>query len=120
MRAIQAGSDGASLSQVTELIAYLSNNSSRLVNHGQRSRAGRPVSTSTAESAVESVIGDRFKKNRKMRWTHKGANALLHIRVADLNGELEESLMRRHWKRPRAANDDYRDWFDLDAWEAAA
>ena len=52
MRAIQAGSDGALLAQVTELIAYLSNNSSRLVNYGQRSRAGLPVSTSTAESAV--------------------------------------------------------------------
>ncbi len=120
LRAIQARSDGSLLAQVTELIAYLSNNSSRLVNYGQRSRAGLPVSTSTAESAVESVIGYRFKKNRKMRWTHKGANALLHIRVADLNGELEEALKRRHWKRHRAANDDYLEWFDLDAWKAAA
>jgi hypothetical protein len=68
----------------------------------------------------ESIIGDRFKKNRKMRWTHKGANALLHIRVADLNGELREALKRRHWKRPRAANDDYLDWFEFEAWEAAA
>ena len=105
---------------VSELIAYLSNNSSRLVNYSQRSRAGLPVSTSMAESAVESVIGDRFKKNRKMRWTHKGANALLHIRVADLNGELKEALKRRHWKRPRAANDDYLDWFYFEAREAAA
>ncbi len=120
LRAIQLRSEGALLVHVTELISYLNNNSSRLVNYGKRYRAGLPVSTSTAESAVESVIGDRFKKNRKMRWTHKGANALLHIRVADLNGELEEALKRRHWKRPRAANDDYLDWFDLDAWEAAA
>ena len=103
------------LAQVTELIAYLSNNRSRLVNYGKRSRAGLPASTNTAESAVESVIGDRFKKNRKMRWTHKGANALLHIRVADLNGEIKQALMRRQWKRPRAANDDDLDWFDLDA-----
>lgn len=119
-RAIQARSDGAVLAHVSELITYLSNNSTRLVNYGQRHRAGLPISTSTAESAVESVIGDRFKKNRKMRWTHKGANALLHIRVADLNGELKEALQRRHWKRPRAANDDYLDWCDYEAWEAAA
>jgi hypothetical protein len=120
LRAIQAKSDGSLLAHVSELIAYLSNNSSRLVNYSQRCRAGLPVSTSTAESAVESVIGDRFKKNRKMRWTHKGANALLHIRVAELNGELKEALKRRHWKRPRAANDDYLDWVDFAAWEAAA
>lgn len=55
-----------------------------------------------------------------MRWTNKRANALLHIRVADLNGELKEALKRRHLKRPRAANDDYSDWFDWEAWEAAA
>ena len=48
--------------------------------------AGLPVSTSTAESAVESAIGDRFKKNRNMRWTNEGANALRHIRLDDLNG----------------------------------
>lgn len=61
-----------------ELIAYLSNNNSRLVNYSQRSRAGLPVSTSVAESAVESASGDRFKMNRKMRWTHKRANAFGH------------------------------------------
>jgi hypothetical protein len=120
LRTIQARSDGSLLAHITDLIGYLSNNRSRLVNYGQRSRAGLPISTSTAESAVESVIGDRFKKNRKMRWTNKGANALLHIRVADLNGELKEALKRRHWRRPRPANDDYSDWFDWGAWEAAA
>ncbi len=120
LRAIQARSEGPLLVHVSELISYLNNNSSRLVNYGKRYRAGLPVSTSTAESAVESVIGDRFKKNRKMRWTHKGANALLHIRVANLNGELKEALRRRHWRRPRAANDESLNWFDREALEAAA
>lgn len=123
LRAIQARSDGAVLAHVSELITYLGNNSSRLVNYSQRHRVGLPISTSTAESSVESVIGDRFKKNRKMRWTHKGANALLHIRVADLNGELKEALQRRHWKRPPAANENYlygSYGLDFDAWEAAA
>ena len=118
LRAIQARSEGPLLVHVSELISYLNNNSSRLVNYGKRYRAGLPVSTSTAESAVESVIGDRFKKNRKMRWTHKGANALLHIRVANLNGELKEALRRRHWRRPRAANDEFLNWFDEEAFEA--
>ena len=66
--------------RVAELIAYLGRNRERLVDYGTQHRSGLPISTSMAESAVESVIGGRFKKNRKMRWTPKGANALLHIR----------------------------------------
>lgn len=92
--------------RVNELIVYLNRNDDRLVNYGVRYRKGMPISTSTAESAVETVVGDRFKKNRKMRWTPAGANALLHIRVADLNGELVSALRERHWLRPKAAAND--------------
>ena len=96
LEAVQEGCSGMLLTRVAELIAYLRRNKARLVHYAQRYRLGLPISTSAAESAVESVIGDRFKKNRKMRWTPKGANALLHIRVADLNGELASALKRRH------------------------
>ena len=68
--------------RIAELIASLGVNRDRLVDYGARYRSGLPISTSMAESAVESGVGDRFKKNRKMRSTPKGANALLHIRVA--------------------------------------
>jgi hypothetical protein len=95
---------------VGELIDYQHNNRDRLVDYGERYRSGLPISTSTAESAVESVVGDRFKKNRKMRWTPKGADALLHIRVANLNGELASALKQRYWTRPRPANDDIWPW----------
>ena len=94
--------------RVNELIVYLNRNDDRLVNYGVRYRKGMPISTSTAESAVKSVVGDRFKKNRKMRWTPAGANALLHIRVADLNGELVSAPRERHWLRPKAAANDPR------------
>lgn len=99
--------------RVNELIVYLTRNRDRLVNYGVRYRQGLPISTSTAESAVESVVCDRFKKNRKMRWTPAGANALLHLRVADLNGELISALRQRHWARPKAAAND--PWFYLQA-----
>lgn len=75
---------------VKELIGYLEPNQCRLINYAARYRAGLPISTSLAESAVNFVIGDRFKKKGQMRWTTAGANALLHIRVADLNGELAD------------------------------
>lgn len=91
-------------SRVSELIGYL-DNPDRLTHYAVRYRSGLPISTSTAESAVESVIGDRFKKNRKMRWTTKGANALLHIRVANLNGELADALKRRHSMSTKPANE---------------
>ena len=97
-------SDGLK-TRVAELIAYLGRNRERLVDYGTRHRSGLPISTSMAESAVESVIGDRFKKNRKMRWTPKGANALLHIRVANLNDELGNALKERHRARTRPANE---------------
>lgn len=45
-----------------------------------------------------------------MRWTHEGANALLHIYVADLNGELASALKRRDWKRPKTTYDPRRYW----------
>jgi len=46
-----------------------------------------------------------------MRWTKEGANALLHIRVADLNGELAIALKRRHWRRPKTTYDPRRYWW---------
>jgi hypothetical protein len=110
LKAVQPGCSGLLLARLAELVAYLEKNSFRLVHYAERYRAGLPIATSAAESAVESVIGERFRKNRKMRWTHEGANALLHIRVADLNGELASALKRRHWRRPKPRYDPRRYW----------
>jgi hypothetical protein len=106
LKFVSARCNGPPHDRVDELIAYLSRNRDRLVSYAARYRQGLPISTSTAESAVESVVGDRFKKNRKMRWTPAGANALLHIRVADLNGQLVNALRDRHWTRPKVAAND--------------
>lgn len=105
LRAVLPQTSDALNARLAELISYLSKNRHRLIDYGVRHRAGLPISTSLAESAVESVIGDRFKKNRKMRWTPKGANALLHIRVANLNGELATALKERSCLRRQPAND---------------
>lgn len=99
LKAVGPGCSGLLLTRLVELMAYLERNSFRLVHYAERYRAGLPIATSVAESAVESVIGDRFRKNRKMRWTQEGANALLHIRITGLNGELASTLKRRHWRR---------------------
>ena len=68
------------------LIRYLRGFADWLINYGKRYHADRPISTSGAESAVDSVIGQRMKKKGHMRWSREGANALLQVRCAVLNG----------------------------------
>ena len=90
--------------RVSEMIRYLELNRDRLICYCSRYRSQLAISTSLAESAVNSVIGERFKKQRQMRWTLEGANSLLHLRVADLNGVLRD-YVGAHLKRHTAAND---------------
>ncbi|KAF3996046.1 hypothetical protein [Glaciimonas immobilis] len=90
LREVAKITSGKLQEQVKGMLGYPGSDQSRLINYGARYRAGFPISTSLAESAVNFVIGDRFKKKRQMRWTLAGANALLHIRVADLNGEFAD------------------------------
>ena len=77
-----------------KLIRYLKTFPDRLINYGKRHHEDRPISTSGAESAVDYVIGQRMKKKGHMRWSREGANALLQMRCAVLNG-----LDVRHFKR---------------------
>ena len=77
-----------------KLIRYLRSFPDRLINYGKRYHEGRPISTNGAESAVDYVIGQRMKKKGHMRWSREGANALLQVRCAVLNG-----LDVRHFKR---------------------
>jgi hypothetical protein len=85
---------------LSELIDYLQSSQTRMINYGARYPTGLPISTSLDESAVNSLIGDRFKKKGQMRWTATGANALLHIRVADLTGELADQFKRPYQAQP--------------------
>ena len=77
-----------------KLIKYLRGFADWLINYGKRYHEDRPISTSRAESAVDYVIGQRMKKKGPMRWSREGANALLQVRCAVLNGHDV-----RHFKR---------------------
>ena len=68
------------------LIGYLRGCSALLVNYARRRALNLPVSSAGAESAVDYVIGQRLKRNGHMRWTREGANSLLQVRCAVLNG----------------------------------
>ncbi len=76
------------------LITYLQSCWNILADYASRRARRLPISTAGAESAVDSVIGQRLKRNGHMRWTRSGANAVLQVRCAALNGQDV-----RHFKR---------------------
>ncbi len=57
-----------------------------LIDYGQRSRAGKPISTSRAEGTVNRLVSARMNKCRQMRWSPRGARRVLQVRAARLNG----------------------------------
>jgi hypothetical protein len=81
-----------------KLIRYLRGCSALLVNYARRRALNLPVSSAGAESAVDYVIGQRLKRNGHMRWTREGANSLLQVRCAVLNGLDIRNFMR--WYPP--------------------
>jgi hypothetical protein len=80
------------------LIRYLTGCADLLINYQRRRAQKRPISSAGAESAVDYVIGQRMKRNGHMRWSPEGANALLQVRCAVLNGQDVRNFVR--WYPP--------------------
>ena len=85
------------------LIVYLERNRPRLADYAARRAQGLPISSAGAESAVDYVVGQRMKRNGHMRWTRSGANNLLQVRCAALNGQDVRNFKRWYSPEPRAA-----------------
>jgi len=69
-----------------ELRAYIENNEDALIDYGQRYRAGKPISTSRAEGTVNQLVSARMNIRRQIRWSPRGANRVLQVRAAVLDG----------------------------------
>lgn len=82
------------------LVSYLENNARWLTNYAERRVRGLPISSAGAESAVDHVIGQRMKRNGHARWTRRGANQLLQVRCAVLNGQ-DVRNFKRWYPTPR-------------------
>ena len=54
---------------------YLQPNARSIPNYGERYRAGEPISSPLAESAVNQVISRRTVKKQQMRWRPRGATS---------------------------------------------
>lgn len=84
---------------IGRLIRYLHTCAKYLINYAQRRAQGQPFTSAGGESVVDYVIGQRMKRNGHMQWTRVGANALLQVRCAVLNGQDIRNFKR--WYPPR-------------------
>jgi hypothetical protein len=71
-----------------EIDRYLSSQSAWLVNYAERHRAGLRVGTSITEGTANFLVNRRMNKFQQMRWSRRGADLLLQVRCAALNGKL--------------------------------
>ena len=58
---------------------YLTGQSDRLVNYGERHRAGLRVGTALTEGTANFLVNRRMNKSQQMRWSRRGADRLLQV-----------------------------------------
>jgi hypothetical protein len=78
-----------------QLLTYIRSKRTALVDYGARYRAGRRISTSLAESAVNSLVAKRMVKSQQMRWSPSGAHLMLQVRAPMVNGNLRQRLRHK-------------------------
>ncbi len=71
-----------------EIDRYLTSQSAWLVNYAERHRAGLRVGTLITEGTANFLVNRRMNKSQQMRWSRRGADLLLQVRCAVLNGKL--------------------------------
>ena len=76
------------VARCTELRSYIENNKGALIDYGERYRAGKPISTTRAESTVNQLVNARMNKRQQMRWSPRGTHRVLQVRAAVLDGRL--------------------------------
>jgi hypothetical protein len=84
----------AFFTRLAEFRTYIERNQEQIPNYGERHRAGEPVSSASAESAVNQVFSRRMVKKQQMRWTPRGAHLLLQVRTRVLNDDLAADFAR--------------------------
>ena len=83
---------GADCGRRGEIDHHLSSQGTWLVNYAERHRAGLRVGTSLTEGTANFLVNRRMNKSQQMRWSRRGADLLLQVRCAVLNGKLSSSF----------------------------
>ena len=61
-----------------------------------RRRRGEPLATAVVASAVTEIVARRMTKRQQLRGSRATVQPFLDVRIAVLNGTLEEAFRRRH------------------------
>ena len=86
--------------EISDNITYFTNNKERMRYNQYRER-GYHIGSGTVESACKHVVGQRLKQ-AGMRWSVRGADAILQLRILWKNGEWDRFWADRR-KRKMAA-----------------
>jgi hypothetical protein len=84
-----------------EIDRYLNSQSAWLINYAERHRAGLRVGTALTEGTANFLVNRRMNKSQQMRWSRRGADLLLQVRGAVLNGKLGYSFGQLFVANPR-------------------
>ena len=87
--------------EIRDNITYFTNNKERM-RYDQYRKRGYHIGTGTVESACKHVVGQRLKQ-AGMRWSVKGADAILQLRILWKNGEWSRFWNQRQDRRKMAA-----------------
>jgi hypothetical protein len=74
---------------LSELILYLRNHASEIIDYERRAKTGKSIGSGRMEKAVDRTVGMRQKK-KGMSWREAGSHALALLKVVELNGEWEQ------------------------------
>ena len=72
--------DSKKRSKLKKLYEYLENNQAYLVDYADREEKSLSYTSQVAESHIDTIINDRFKRTNKMQWTRDGAHSVLQVR----------------------------------------
>ena len=80
--------------KLTKLMNYIANNIKYIINYRQHKKNGGIFTSQLTESTVESLINQRCKQQKNMRWSRQGLHYLLQVRasISNSNGWQE------HWE----------------------
>jgi hypothetical protein len=85
------------------LRTYIEQNRGSIANYGARYHEGKRLASTSAEANVNNLVARGMVKKQQVRWSERGPNLLLQVRVALANGELAERLAYKPPEQQRQA-----------------
>ena len=76
--------------KLDELRSYLYANRESVMGYAEAYRNGERISSAHVESTVNQLINWRMCKKHQMGWSRAGAQQLLHVKTAIINGRLDQ------------------------------